>query len=124
MFLVGTYALLDTIIRLGTRTYCRPHDEIQEKRGVLYWGLYIYYLSKYPELLDTVILVLKKKNVIFLHWYHHSSVILLCWYWMYTRVSFGVAPLLLNTFVHIFMYWYYFASSLGWDVWYKVNRTN
>jgi fatty acid elongase 3 len=88
-------------------------------KGIMYWSLYMYYLSKFPELIDTVILVLKKKRVIFLHWYHHSIVILLTWTWMDGKLSFGIFGLFLNTLVHVFMYWYYFAACLGWNVWYK-----
>eukprot|EP00605_Chrysophyceae_sp_TOSAG23-4_P002017 GSChrysophyteH1.ASY1.ANO1.2232.1 assembled CDS len=39
----------------------------------------MFILSKIPELVDTVFLVLKKKPVIFLHWYHHITVLLYCW---------------------------------------------
>ncbi|KAJ3302113.1 hypothetical protein HDV03_005402 [Kappamyces sp. JEL0829] len=90
-----------------------------DRQGLQYWAMYVFYLSKFPELLDTVILVLKKKPVIFLHWYHHAIVILLVWTWMQAELGFGVVGLLFNTFVHIFMYYYYFASNLGWSVWYK-----
>ena len=38
----------------------------------LWVGLFIF--SKIPELLDTVFLVLQKKRVIFLHWFHHVTV--------------------------------------------------
>ena len=31
-----------------------------DRKGLQYWALYIFYLSKFYELLDTVILVLKK----------------------------------------------------------------
>lgn len=34
-------------------------------------------------------------------------------------MSFAVFGLLFNTLVHVFMYWYYFASVLGWNVWFK-----
>ena len=34
-------------------------------------GLFIY--SKIPELMDTVFLVLQKKRVIFLAWFHHTT---------------------------------------------------
>jgi hypothetical protein len=34
--------------------------EEKNRQGLQYWALYIFYLSKFYELLDTVILVLKK----------------------------------------------------------------
>lgn len=42
----------------------------------LWVGLFIF--SKIPELGDTVFLVLQKKRVIFLHWFHHVTVMLYC----------------------------------------------
>jgi len=41
-------------------------------------GLFIF--SKIPELLDTVFLVLQKKRVIFLGWFHHTTVLMYCWH--------------------------------------------
>lgn len=46
--------------------------EADSLKGPLFYVYYIYYISKFYELLDTVILALKKKNIMFLHWYHHS----------------------------------------------------
>jgi hypothetical protein len=36
--------------------------------------------SKLPELIDTVFIVLRKQPLIFLHWYHHASVLIYCWF--------------------------------------------
>ena len=34
---------------------------------------YLNYLLKFYEFIDTYIILLKKKPLIFLHWYHHAS---------------------------------------------------
>ena len=39
----------------------------------------LFCLSKIPELVDTALLVLQKKPVIFLHWYHHAVTLFYCW---------------------------------------------
>ena len=41
-------------------------------------GLFIY--SKIPELGDTVFIIARKKRLMFLHWYHHVTVLLYCWH--------------------------------------------
>ena len=50
--------------------------------------LFIY--SKVPELVDTAFVVLRKKPLIFLHWYHHVTVLLYCWHSYYTLSSAGL----------------------------------
>ncbi|KJH45754.1 GNS1/SUR4 family protein [Dictyocaulus viviparus] len=40
-----------------------------EKCG--YWVL-LWVLSKIPELVDTIFIVLRKRPLIFMHWYHHA----------------------------------------------------
>ncbi|CAI2166284.1 17373_t:CDS:2 [Funneliformis geosporum] len=61
---------------------CFCTSDSSSTKGRLFYVTYVYYLSKFDELLDTVILVLKKKPIIFLHWYHHAIVILMVWSWL------------------------------------------
>jgi hypothetical protein len=52
-------------------------------------GLWIqlFIISKFPELIDTFFIVIHKKPLIFLHWYHHITVLLYCWHSYVTKVS-------------------------------------
>ncbi|XP_062455349.1 elongation of very long chain fatty acids protein 7 isoform X2 [Rhea pennata] len=77
---------------------------------------WLYYFSKFIELLDTVFFVLRKKNsqVTFLHVFHHS---IMPWTWWF-GVKFAAGGLgtfhaLLNCIVHVVMYTYYGICSLG-----------
>jgi elongation of very long chain fatty acids protein 6 len=36
---------------------------------------------------DTLFIVLRKKPLIFLHWYHHITVLLFCWHAFATQSS-------------------------------------
>jgi elongation of very long chain fatty acids protein 6 len=36
--------------------------------------------SKVPETVDTLFIVLRRQELIFLHWYHHASVLIYCFY--------------------------------------------
>jgi len=73
---------------------------------------HLFALSKFPELIDTAFLVIKGKNVLFLHWYHHISVLLYCWY--VTQERYPATPFAcINAFVHSVMYYYYFRMAQG-----------
>jgi len=73
---------------------------------------HLFCLSKIPELIDTAFLVLRGKEVIFLHWYHHISVLLYCWY--VTQVHYPATHFAaINAFVHSIMYYYYFRRAQG-----------
>ncbi|CAD2219300.1 GNS1/SUR4 family, putative [Angomonas deanei] len=74
----------------------------------------LFILSKIPEMLDTVFLVFKKKPVIFLHWYHHITVMLYCWHSYVYHISAGLIFSSMNYFVHSFMYFYYLLAELGY----------
>jgi len=77
--------------------------------------LMLFCMSKIPEMLDTVWLILGKKKVIFLHWFHHISVMWFCWLaWTYT-VPIGTVFALMNLSVHSIMYaWYALAAAERW----------
>ncbi|XP_043912540.1 elongation of very long chain fatty acids protein 6-like [Protopterus annectens] len=71
-----------------------------------FWA-YMFVLSKAPELGDTVFIILRKQKLIFLHWYHHITVLLYSWYTYKDRVSGGGWFMTMNFAVHAVMYSYY-----------------
>lgn len=71
----------------------------------------LFILSKIPELGDTVFLVLMKKPVRFLQWYHHITVLLYCWNSYVTESAAGLYFVAMNYSVHAIMYFYFFAMT-------------
>jgi len=72
----------------------------------------LFCLSKIPELIDTVFIVLRKKPLIFLHWYHHVTVLLYCWNSYVTESAAGIYFIAMNYTVHAVMYFYYFLQAM------------
>lgn len=54
-----------------------------------------------------MILVVKQKNISFLHAWHHCLVIPYTWFWATSNQPWVLGGVVLNTFVHTFMYYYY-----------------
>lgn len=82
---------------------------------ILYCG-YGYLLLKFFDFLDTIFFVLRKKynQVTFLHVTHHCLMPITCYVGMkfvpYGNTSWTA---IINSFVHVVMYFYYFLSALG-----------
>ena len=82
--------------------------------------LMLFLFSKFVELMDTVFLVLRKKNVCFLHWFHHLTVLIYCWYSIQYPHGTGYWFAQVNMFVHAVMYAYFaFASELRTVPWFN-----
>ena len=81
--------------------------------GLLWFLCWVYYVCKFVEFTDTVFIVLRKKPVIFLHFYHHAIIVLLTWIYLYYDVVSLWYGVLLNSFIHAVMYWLYFEMSIG-----------
>ncbi|XP_054159945.1 elongation of very long chain fatty acids protein 4-like [Oppia nitens] len=81
------------------------------------WSFYLYYCTKFVDLLDTVFFVLRKKysQITTLHVYHHTAVPVLGWmtFWYRFNVPSITLFALLNSLVHMVMYSYYALSALG-----------
>ncbi len=75
--------------------------------------VYLFCLSKIPELLDTVFIVLRKKPLIFLHYYHHVMTLLYCWNAWAIHIPNGGWFASMNLIIHTLMYSYYAACAIG-----------
>ena len=85
--------------------------------GALWFWSYVYYLSKYYELLDTVLQLFKGRPPphFFLHVYPHAVVRIMAWNWLEYVQTLQHIALLFNTSVHVVMYYYYFRAALKWE---------
>ena len=55
--------------------------------------------------------MIHKKKLIFLHWYHHITVLLYCWHSYVTKSPPGIFFVVMNYTVHAIMYFYYFLMA-------------
>jgi elongation of very long chain fatty acids protein 6 len=80
--------------------------------GAAGFAVQMFCLSKLPELVDTVFIVLRKKPLIFLHWYHHVTVLAFCWNAYVTESGAGHYFASMNYTVHAVMYFYYYLQAI------------
>ncbi|PWA15840.1 hypothetical protein CCH79_00008932 [Gambusia affinis] len=77
---------------------------------------WLFYFSKFIEMLDTIFFVLRKKysQVTFLHVYHHSIMPFTWWFGVrFSAGGQGTFHALLNCVVHVIMYTYYGLTAMG-----------
>ena len=67
----------------------------------LYFLFLTYHLTTpWSELFDTFFILIHKKPLIFLHWYHHITVLLYCWHSYVTTSPPGIFFVVMNYSVH------------------------
>ena len=79
--------------------------------SALWTGLFCF--SKVPELGDTLFIVLMKRKLLFLHWYHHVTVLLYTWSSYGGRNGAGIWFITMNFSVHAVMYLYFALMGIA-----------
>lgn len=98
----GGYSFRDTI--------CEPPEASYADNATGLWCV-VFTVSKLLELGDTAFVVLRKKPLIFLHWYHHATVLLCSWFGhiTFTPALYFVS---INFTIHAVMYAYFFLMAV------------
>ncbi|ANB11609.1 fatty acid elongase ELO1 [Sugiyamaella lignohabitans] len=110
-FLSGQAGLLGTSKRGSFwRSLCDLNSGIWEQ-GLNYYGFF-FYLSKFYEVFDTVIILAKGKQSSLLQTYHHAGAMMSMW----AGIRFASPPIwifvVFNSLIHTLMYFYYTLSAL------------
>jgi len=125
MFVTMGYPTLYHIINGKLFNFmCLPMDtSAYPWHGLHLFGMWLFGVSKVIEFGDTVFLVLRKKPVSLLHWYHHTSVLAFTFFSLVVRSPQGWVFAIVNSFVHSIMYFYYFLTGIGIRPWWAIYIT-
>ena len=112
MFLGMVFPIISFLLKEGFRQLmCMPGGELYF--GLPFFSVWLFALSKFLELVDTLFIILRKRPVHFLHWYHHTTVLAYTWFAVVTLAAPGAMFAAVNAGVHCVMYFYYFLASIG-----------
>jgi len=99
-------------ILFGTNGFHNSICEWKDHNPATAFWSFVLLLSKVIELGDTAFIVLRKQNLVFLHWYHHVTT-LMSWWVMYQWYEPNqLWYIVMNSFVHSLMYTYFALRSL------------
>lgn len=104
--------ILHNIMTHSTRDLICNNPEAMYGSGSTGFWVQMFILSKFPELIDTFFIVIHKKPLLLLHWYHHITVLLYCWFAYAGHSPVGGYFACMNYGVHAIMYGYYFLMAI------------
>lgn len=102
---------------VGYSLGCQPVDYSNSPTALrMVRVAWLFFFSKYLEMIDTMFLIIRKKNshLSFLHIFHHG--VLPFWWWFGIKGvpgGMGTFHAMVNVVVHFIMYTYYGISALG-----------
>ncbi|XP_023219894.1 elongation of very long chain fatty acids protein 3-like [Centruroides sculpturatus] len=90
---------------------CDQNYGLQMNASV-FWG-WLFKILKNIEYGDTVFIVLRKRKLTFLHYYHHALTAIITAFAIANRLPIGHGFIVANYFVHSLMYTYYMLAALN-----------
>lgn len=116
LILLSLYMMVEVINQAMLNNYtlwCNPVRDSEIDMAKVLW---LFYVSKFVEFIDTFIMVAKKNNhqVSFLHTYHHSTIAII--WWLVVSIAPGGESYFsaaFNSGIHVLMYTIYLLSALG-----------
>ncbi|ORY06594.1 fatty acid elongase [Basidiobolus meristosporus CBS 931.73] len=93
--------------------FCDRGGKVWES-DLQYWG-WLFYLSKYYEIIDTIIILAKGRRSSFLQTFHHAGAIITMWYGTLHSATPIWIFVVFNSFIHTIMYFYYILTCLGYS---------
>eukprot|EP00727_Mastigamoeba_balamuthi_P010208 m51a1_g581 putative fatty acid elongase 3 (274) ;mRNA; r:1609-2759 len=121
-FLAAFVVLVQRLVYQGPK-YLVCDADGRAMTGLLGFAGYVYYVSKFVELADTVFLALTRKNLGTLHLYHHAGMPIVTFLWVRSGTLMLMWMVVLNSLIHTFMYWYYFQCDRKIHVSWKRHLT-
>jgi hypothetical protein len=120
----NTWQLTNRALHLGADGLTPDSTDVGRiwNEGLAFYG-WLFYLSKFYEVLDTLIILAKGKKSSFLQTYHHAGAMLCMW----AGIRFMAPPIwmfvLVNSGIHALMYTYYTLTALSIRVPTAIKRT-
>jgi len=106
-----TWLLIEDLMTFGfQKTVCWGEYYLYRK-PLAYW-LYLFCLSKFPELFDTAFIILRKAPLQILHTYHHASVLVFSWHILAYGPGASYWYAAMNYLVHAIMYTYFCLRAM------------
>ncbi|OOQ82390.1 hypothetical protein PEBR_39148 [Penicillium brasilianum] len=84
---------------------------------------WLFYVSKFYEVIDTLIILARGKKSSTLQTYHHAGVIICGWATVLYESPLGAIGVVLNSAIHTLMYTYFTLQTLGISVPVSFKRT-
>ncbi|CAL8081367.1 unnamed protein product [Calicophoron daubneyi] len=112
-----SFGMLWGVRRLGYGLGCEPQPDPNDRSTdiIVHFG-YLFYFSKFVEMLDTVFFLWRGKvdQVTFLHVFHHATMPPSIW-WGVRYAPGGIVYMFVvaNSFIHVIMYTYYGLAAAG-----------